>query len=55
MKKFLCPVGLDSLMLRGAFGQNNFDFVRIEVKGCDMGPELCLPDDEIYMRNWNYA
>ena len=31
---FLCPVGLDSLIVQGQFNSKQFDYVQIIVKGC---------------------
>ena len=52
-QNFLCPVGLDSLKIRGDFGADNFDFVKISVIGCDLGQDLCLSDPEIANKTFN--
>jgi len=40
---FSCPVNLESLVVRGHYGATHFDYVRISVKGCDLGDE-CFSD-----------
>ena len=42
-----CPINLDSLPIQGKYGEKNFDFIRVKLTGCDLGPDLCLPDDKI--------
>ena len=44
---YLCPVGLESLKVRGDYGSENFDFVKISLKGCDLGPEECASEAEV--------
>ena len=52
-QNLLCPVGLESLTIRGDFGADNFDFVKISVIGCDLGPDLCFTDAEIAKKTFN--
>ena len=39
---FMCPTGIDSLGVHGNFGAVNFDYVEMDLLGCD------LPDDECF-------
>ena len=35
--RFLCPTNLESLTVRGHYGASHFDYVRIQVNGCNLG------------------
>ena len=41
---FLCPYGIESMIVRGGLGSLDFDYVKVAVEGCDLGPEECMPD-----------
>ena len=45
-KRFLCPVNIETLVVRGHYGAKNFDYVKLAVKGCTLGSE-CFNDQEL--------
>ena len=50
--KFLCPeITEDSFLLKGDFYAQEFEFIRIQILGCDLvdedGNDLCAPDEEV--------
>lgn len=49
---FLCPFGIDSFEVRGGFGLENFDYVKIGVYGCELQDE-CLADQQISKQSLN--
>ena len=51
---FLCPQGIDSLVVRGGLGSPDFDYVKVSVEGCDLGPDECLPDSELGWQTINF-
>ena len=51
-QEFLCPYGMDRLAIRGDFGYENFEYVKIEVFGCSLGAE-CFPDEQIRQASIN--
>ena len=53
-EKFDCPINLDSLPIRGKYGEKYFDFVRVKLIGCDLGPDECLTDDKISNQIFNF-
>ena len=44
---------MSKLVLRGSFGAENFDYVKIGISGCDLGDE-CLSEDELMQINFNF-
>ena len=54
-RNFLCPVGLDSLELRGAFGFPEFDYLKIVMRGCDLGPTECYSDEQVSKNTFNFV
>ena len=44
----LCPVFPKSLILQGEFGDDVFNYIQIEVKGCDLGEELCESEERLF-------
>lgn len=50
---FLCPINLESLVVRGHYGATHFDYIRIGVRGCDMGDE-CFTDQQLMKKAINY-
>ena len=46
-KRFLCPVNLESLVVRGHYGAAYFDYVRIQVIGCNLGTDECYNDQDL--------
>ena len=52
-KEFLCPVNIDDLLVSGHFGSELFQFVNIELQGCNLR-EGCFPDDELYKLTFNF-
>ena len=51
---FLCPHGLDRLVVQGHYGAEAFRYVTMTVDGCDLGPEECMPDEEIIREPLNF-
>ena len=45
-KKWLCPHKLDSLEVRGSYGEAYYDYVSIVVAGCNLGDE-CMSDEDV--------
>ena len=54
-RNFLCPVGLDSLELRGAYGFPQFDYLKIVMLGCDLGPTECFSDAKVSKETFNFV
>ena len=40
-------------MIRGAYGGENFDFVRIRISGCNLGAEECHSKEEVAQQTFN--
>ena len=51
---FLCPHNLTRLYVQGHYGAEAFRYVSVKVKGCDLGPEECIPDDQIIDKSLNF-
>ena len=51
---FLCPHNLTRLFVQGHYGAEAFRYVSVKVKGCDLGPEECIPDDKIIDKSLNF-
>ena len=53
----MCPVDIESLILLGSFDStsDNFQFVKISIKGCNLGADLCASDKEVYQGKINLA
>ena len=51
---FLCPHGLDRLVVQGHYGSEAFRYVTITVDGCDLGPEECMADEDITRKPLNF-
>ena len=41
--------------MQGNFGSEHFNYVKIEVEGCDLGESDCTPDDELIFENLNFV
>ena len=41
---FLCPYNIDSLRIQGSFTSAHYEYVKLELLGCDLGDE-CFPED----------
>lgn len=52
-KKWLCPFGIESLMLEGNIDSEEFRYVKLAIKGCKLGNE-CLNDDELSRQAINF-
>ena len=50
---FLCPINIDSLNVQGGFESDVFQYVKIELAGCQLGPNECAPDDEVARNVFN--
>ena len=35
------------MSLIGNYGSDSFNYVKVEIEGCDLGEEMCMPDDEL--------
>ena len=44
---FLCPVGLETMSLKGYFGSEQFNYVKLKVEGCDLSEQECMTDEEL--------
>ena len=53
-EKFNCPIRLDALPIRGKYGDRKFEFIRILLEGCDLGPDECIQDDNISNQVFNF-
>ena len=51
---WLCPSELESLEVRGSWGAPNFDYVQINLLGCNLGSE-CIPKEELHRRVFNLS
>ena len=51
---WLCPHNIESLSIRGSFGSEFFDFVRIRLTGCDLG-DACASDEETSQMTLNFV
>lgn len=49
---FLCPINVDSLPVAGRFGSDLYQYVNINLKGCQLA-DACLPDTDIYRQKFN--
>ena len=54
-KDFLCPVGLDVMSVQGNFGSEKFNYVKVEVEGCDLGEGECMSDEELIYQSFNFV
>ena len=45
-ENFLCPVNLESLIVKGQFNSETFTYVEIQVQGCQL-ESGCLEDEEL--------
>ena len=52
--EWLCPSGLENLDVRGSWGDNYFDYVRIRLYGCDQGND-CASTKELSNETFNIA
>ena len=44
----------DELKVRGKFGDQNFDYVQIRVRGCQLDPQECLSDEDVAKKGVNF-
>ena len=50
--EYLCPQGVDELSVGGHYMSEKFDYVKIGLKGCDLG-EDCLDDEALKKKGLN--
>ena len=51
----MCPTGVDSLNVHGNFGAVDFDFVQMDLLGCDLPDDECFSDEELYEKSHNFV
>ena len=51
---WLCPYGIESLNIRGSFGDDFFEYVRIRLSGCQLG-DSCASEEELSEVKMNLA
>ena len=54
---YLCPIGVEKMSVQGNFGSESFNYVKIEVEGCDLGEAEgdCMSDDELIFQSVNFV
>lgn len=52
---FLCPYVPEGLKVRGHFSTERFDYVKINIVGCDPAVHDCLPEEEVNGTTVNYV
>lgn len=42
------------MSVQGNFGSKVFNYVKIKIEGCDLGPDECMTDEELIYERFNY-
>ena len=51
-EKYMCPLNLDSMLVEGSYEDEIFQYVKIEVSGCQLGPDQCTEDKLVAQENF---
>ena len=43
------------MSVQGNFGSEKFNYVKVEVEGCDLGEDECMPDEELIYQSFNFV
>ena len=43
------------MSVQGNFGSEKFNYVKVEVEGCDLGEGECMSDEELIYQSFNFV